>query len=123
MINVNDLMRGNWVKVTFNKDEVGFGKDYYAQVDAIQKHKILLMGELRWHPIENIEPIPLTEQILNNISDILSTIEYNIEKKIVNNFIRINISLNYNFIQAVDYLHEYQNITKILTEQDLKIIL
>jgi len=63
----NELRIGSIIRVTFSEDEIGFGKDHNGIIEAIQKSKVIVSGGLHWHPIEAIEPIPLTPSVLDAI--------------------------------------------------------
>lgn len=134
MIQAKDLklMRGNYVLVTFDETETGFGKDYIGKVDAIQRTKIMVEGDLHWHPIDKIKPVAISP-------DILLKCGFEMPSKILNLyndwFIYDNGGIFYIQIEKqgaseyicerlkveCTYLHQLQNLYHSLTGSELNI--
>lgn len=133
------LMRGNYVLVTFDETETGFGKDYIGKVDAIQRAKIMVEGDLHWHPIDKIKPVAISPDILlkcgfvfnrNNelcieINDIASHLEL---MSGAGGFYYPSITQTPQgdeertvYFNRIDSLHQLQNLIHSLTGSELNV--
>jgi len=130
MISAQELRIGNWVEVTFNGAESGFGKDYYSQIDAIQRNKVLVSGDFHWHPIEPIKPIPLTPEILlaagfDEWADghwkIRTSLLRGAWVKEFNYYFSYRVLSTYTGSLELKSLHQLQNLYFALTNEELQI--
>ena len=133
----NELRIGSIIRVTFSEDEIGFGKDHNGIIEAIQKSKVIVSGGLHWHPIEAIEPIPLTPSVLEAVGfkrdkdGWIISYEYKIYDPIIrggsgglvqNDIKRICIiHRGYVMPNTYGFLHELQNAVYYLTGTELEI--
>lgn len=128
------LRIGNMVRVTFDKEETGYGKDYNGEIEAIQRNKVLIKGDLHWQPIEAMKPIPLTPDVLEACGFRVDTKsqyggfvypisdEKDEDIRIVHDIlIEWNWPLYGNTPVLVPYVHSLQNLIHALTGTDLPI--
>lgn len=137
IIQTKELRLGNLVMVTFSQEEVGFGKDIIGTIAGIQKTKVLIEEDLRWHPIDSIKPIVLSEKMLIWLGFekrqvqhvIINWLElekfkaYYVHKSINDEDWFFELWHNDGGIVANElrYLHHFQNIVFEITRADHKI--
>ena len=130
-IQANDLRIGNLV---YDRNGYIFSIDYF-ELDKICMELINKTVSLPTHPmtefINKLKPIPITEEILLKCENVLCTFE-NAAGKVFGFFdnkvlinassvmIKINNDVFYNGRQLYG-LHEYQNIIKALSGEDLNV--
>ena len=133
MIQVNELIVGNWVNVP-RLDQSPFRIDIIEHLSK-DHNKVgvnqPVIGGFPTHPLtwylEDLQPIPLTEEILLKRGAKLHGIEYIIKASALPIKIRISYGIAYCEFgnvylgDRIKFLHELQNIYHALTGQELKI--
>jgi hypothetical protein len=133
MVNVKDLMVDNWVK----------SPQGITQVHNVLTDKIITKNDKRgvncYHTTD-IEPIPVTKEILKKIGfkeekGLTSLYQYwdesdkyklNIDDYYTNSDRRWYVQIDNNMCRAIgcgefDYVHELQNLVRVITRYDLPI--
>jgi hypothetical protein len=111
MIEGRELRIANCVYLT-----LGFEVDEIVRMKTITENKVKVFGYGIEYSLEQLNPIPITPELIDSIKPNLSHGGYT-HKWTTSG--RLEIQLSYSYITTVETLHEYQNLYYALTGAEL----